>query len=363
MANHRTPGMENFHAGLQWKLLRGRMASETIEISVKGKWFQVPALKVDGASIVRKGKWLRIASVNAEQWLETAVEDPERCIQALKNEPATGLRSDIFTFSQKLPDIEPRFRYPMELESFAVIRVDSFDEWWRALPQESRKNVRRAEKRGVTVEVRGVDDTLIDGLVALNNDSPLRQGKVYTHFGKSREQVARDQLDFLDRSDYICAFAENELIGVVKLVYRGDSASILTFLSKSSHNDKRPANAILSKVVEICDKKKLKYVTFGLFNYHNKQDSSLREFKIRNGFEEMLVPRYYVPLTLRGKFGLKLKLHHGIQGILPQRVMSELVALRARWYERKFSRCSSMLERSNRDRQMGCSNPSAGSSL
>ena len=45
--------------------------------------------------------------------------------------------------------------------------------------------------------------------------------------------MTRDQADFLDRSDYICAYLGRELIGIVKLVYRGDVASILTFLPKA----------------------------------------------------------------------------------------------------------------------------------
>ena len=74
---------------------------------------------------------------------------------------------------------------------------------------------------------------IIQDLVDLNNDSPLRQGKVFTHYGKTLEaSMTRDQADFLDRSDYICAYVGHELIGVVKLVYRGDVTSILTFLPR-----------------------------------------------------------------------------------------------------------------------------------
>ena len=61
------------------------------------------------------------------------------------------------------------------------------------------------------------------------------------------------------------------LIGVVKLIYRGDVASILTFLPKTSHHDKRPANAIMAKAVELCAEKRINHLIFGKFNYGNKQ--------------------------------------------------------------------------------------------
>src|SRR5208283_5211791 len=101
---------------------------------------------------------------------------------------------------------------------------------------------------------------------------------------KTLDQVTKDQASFLTRSDYICAYVGNELIGVVKLVYKGEVASILTFLPKASQHDKRPANALMAKTVELCEKKNVSHLTFGKFNYGNKRDTTLREFKIRNGF-------------------------------------------------------------------------------
>jgi hypothetical protein len=339
------------------------MSHERIEVSVKGQWFRVPALNVNGDSIIRRGRWLKVAYVNAEQWLETPIKDPERCIKALKEERSHDLHADIFTFCQKLPDIEPRFSYRLEWESIAAIPITTFKGWWEGLSQEGRKNVRRSQKRGVLVKVQKLDQQLLEALVKLNNDSPMRQQRAYTHYGKTLEQVTKDQKAFLDRSDYICAYCEDELIGVVKLVYRGDIASILTFLSKVSHSDKRPANALMAKVVEICGEKKLSYVTFGLFNYNNRRDTSLREFKIRNGFREVLVPRYYVPLTFKGVICMKLKLHQGFIALLPSDVITMLVTVRAKLHSFKISRCSSMTEQSNRNRQMGRLNPPAGSSF
>jgi hypothetical protein len=301
-----------------------------IEIAIKGKWITVPALEVNGKNIVVGGKWIRIARVEAEEWLESELEDPQRCVQVLKQQRSADLQADILSFAQKPPDIHRKYQFPVEWDSVAAVCLTSFQEWWDGLPQETRKNVRRAQKRGVVVQVRTLDDALIRDLQILNNDSPVRQGKVFTHYGKTIDQVKKDQAAFLDRCDYICAYHEKELIGVVKLIYRGEVASILTFLPKASHHDKRPANAIMAKAVELCEQKGIHYLTFGKFNYGNKHHTPLREFKIRNGFGEIRVPHYYVPLTVKGAISVRLKLHRGLLGLLPHGVITFLVNTRAK---------------------------------
>lgn len=302
------------------------------EIYIKGKWVKVPALDFDGKTIVVRGRWLKIAVIRSEEWLEKELEDPERCVRKLKEQRSREWRPDIFTFAQKLPATTPKYKYPMEWDSVATIRLTSFKEWWEDLPQETRKNVRRSQKRGVEVIVKEFDDDLIRGLVELENDTPVRQGLRNTQYGKTFDQVKKDYSSFLDRSDCICAFLGSELIGFLKIVYRGEIASILNLLPKVRHSDKRPANALVAKAIELCAAKGVSHVTYGMYNYGNKRDSPLREFKIRNGFEEILMPRFYVPLTAWGAFGLKTRLHRGLLGLLPHSVITLGINLRSRWY-------------------------------
>jgi hypothetical protein len=338
-------------------------AATNIEISVKGKWISVPALSVNGKNIIVKGSWVRQAIIEAEEWLETEVDNPELCIGALKAEPSHGLRADIFAFTQKLPATSPKYSYPFEWHSTAAVHITTFKHWWDKLPQETRKNVRRSQKRGVIVSVKRMDDELIKKIIQVNNDSPIRQRLPFSHYGKTFEQVKRDQSSFLDRSDFICACVGSELIGFMKVVYRGQVASILQMLPRASHYDKRPANALIAKAIELCELKGVSYLTYGMFNYGNKRDSPLRDFKIRNGFEEIPVPKFYVPLTRWGVFCVKMKLHRGPLGLLPSSVIKAGVKARAVWYivRHKMSRCSSMTEQPNRNRRMERSNPPAGS--
>ncbi len=316
---------------------------------------------MNGQLIVVKGKRIKIACLHDEEWLETELVDPAKCVRRLK-ECADAPRADIFSFSPKVPGTIPRYKYPTEMLSIAVANVANFEEWWKRLPQETRQNVRRARRRGVTIKVQSFDDEVIQGIVSVQNECPIRQGRPYYHYGKSFEQVKRDHGAFLDRSDFICAYFGTELIGFLKLVYRGDVASILQLNSKVGYRDKRPSNALLAKAVELCEARGIPYLTYGMFNYGNKHDSSLREFKVRNGFGEMLLPSYYVPLTTWGWLCVKARLYRGVTGILPHRVITVALDVRARWYDFRTpqSRRSSMTEKSNSVEQIEHANQSAG---
>ncbi len=336
---------------------------ESIEISTQGKWRSTPALAIAGKHLIIVGKWLKKAIVHDEEWLPTTIDDPESWCALIREQRKSGFAADLFVFTQKIPEVTPKFSYPMEMVSIAAIRIDSFDNWWRKLPQESRKNVRRAQRRGVSVEVRSFSDDLIASIVGVNNDSPYRQNKAFTHFGKTFEEVKKDHSSFVDRCDFVCAYADGDLIGFLKLVYRGDIASILQLLPKLSESDKRPANAMLAKAVEICAQRGVSHITYGMYNYGNKGHSSLREFKERNGFEEILTPRYFVPLTLKGRLCIRANLHQGLRGLLPAQVLTMLSAVRKNLLAAKsfIGRCSSRAERPNRNRKMECANPSTGS--
>jgi Acetyltransferase (GNAT) domain len=334
-----------------------------VEIRVKGRWVKVPSLTVGGAKLYASGNWLRMARVRGEEMMENELSSPESYIDKLKDDGNQLLKADIFTFTQKLPATQPKYQYPMEWESVAAIRLVNFKEWWESLPQETRKNVRRSSKRGVTVKISEFDDELIEKIRGVNDDSPHRQGMRNAYYGKSFTETKKLYGEFEGRCDFVCSYLGEELIGFLHLVYRGGIASILNLTTKPSHFDKRPANSLLATAVQTCEAKGISYITYGLYNYGNKRDSPLREFKIRCGFEEMLVPRYFVPLTPWGTVCLKMKLHRGLIGILPSSAITVGLRIRTLWYNFTafVRRCSSTTERPNRTRQMERSIPPAGS--
>ena len=226
-----------------------------VEIRVRGRWITVPAVDVNGRKLIATGNWLRTAMVRGEDMMENELENPEVYIKRLKGDANDALKADIFTFTQKLPATRPKYPYPMEWESVAAIHLVSFKEWWEGLPQETRKNVRRSQRRGVAVRIKEFDDDLIQGIREVNDESPLRQGMRNGYYGKSSEETKKLYGEFTGRCDFICAYFDDKLIGFLHLVYRGQVASILNLTTKPSHFDKRPANALVAKAVELCEAK------------------------------------------------------------------------------------------------------------
>jgi len=307
------------------------------EISVRGKVLKVPAVRINDITIIVTGRWLKTASIKDEFWLAgELVEDPEVIIANLKQQK---LNADIFTFSQKLPKIEPKYKYHLEWNNVAAIPISGFADWWEnRLPQETRKNVRRAGRRGVVIKKVQFDNALIEAIVDINNETPIRQGRRFWHYGKSFDTVKRDYSAFLDRSEFWGAYAGTEMIGFIRLIYLGKTANILQILCKNKHFDKRPGNVLIAKAVEACAEKRISHLVYGQYVYGGNTKSPLTEFKRRNGFEQILIPTYYVPLTLKGRLFLELRLHRGISRIIPKRLLSLLIELRSKLNERKATK-------------------------
>jgi len=305
--------------------------AETIQISTNGVWRDTASVNVDGASVVATGSWIRIARIHDEEWLDGPLAEPAHFVDELQRHAAT-LAADIFTYGQRLPETTPRYDYPMECDSVAAIHIRSFDEWWTTLPQETRKNARRAQKRGVTLSIRPLDDDLVAGIVELNNEAPIRQGRRFPHYGKSVEQVRKDHAAFPDRSEFICAHQGDELAGFAKVVYCRGFATVLQLMSRASKADARPANAIIVRAVERCHERGVPYLVYGKYRYGRQASTTLMEFKARNGFEEVLLPRYYIPLTAKGAVSLRLKLHRRTTELMPASALDLARRIRGAWY-------------------------------
>jgi hypothetical protein len=302
-----------------------------IETRIRGKNIQVPSSEIDGRTVLVKGGSFKIASVRDEDLVQgELVRDPNQFIAELKK---SGLKADVLTFFQRPPEVKPKFPHAVEWENYAVVPITTFDAWWEKLPQEARKNTRRAAKRGVVVKAVPFDDELARGIHKICNESPFRQGKPFWHYGKDFEAIKTEHATYVERSEFIAAYFENELIGFIKWVYVDKLAYMLAILALNSHYDKRPMNALLSKAVEVCAEKGVSHLVYGNYVYGKKKDSSLVEFKRRNGFEQIDFPRYYLPLTLKGRLFTSLKLYRGMVGLLPVPVLNLLLKVRSRMSE------------------------------
>ncbi|HEX3627594.1 MAG TPA: hypothetical protein VH280_19475 [Verrucomicrobiae bacterium] len=302
------------------------------EIRVRGKTTFVPSATIEGRTVISTGKWLKTAIIRDQDYVDgELVKDPASFVAALKK---SGLKADLFTFFQRPPEVAPKFNFHVAWDNYAAVPVETFKKWWEGVPQETRKNVRRSAKRGVEVKAVPFDDELARGIHNLCNETPVRQGKPFWHFGKDFETVKREHSTYLEQSDFIGAFFENQLIGFIKIIYVDRLAHILHILAANAHYDKRPINGLIAKAVEICEQKGAGYFVYGQYTYGNKTQSSLVELKRRNGFEQINFPRYYVPLTWKGRMAVAFRLYRGAVGLLPSPVLKMAVATRDWLYKR-----------------------------
>lgn len=307
------------------------MNDESTEIRINGKDTKVPSTRIGDRTILVTASWLRTATVQDEAHVVgEIVSDPEGFVAQLKKWDA---RPDIFTFSQKITDPTPKFQYHMEWFDFAVIPISTYEDWFRnRIKKDVKENLRRAKREGVIVQTAQYDDRFVQGIKDLCDETPIRQGKRFWHHGKSFEEIKKLHGTYSERAEYIGAYFGDELIGFIKMVYTDSVAKTMHVISKERHHQKRPTNALIAKAVEVCAEKGLSHLIYGEYNFPGKKKNSLTEFKRHNGFEEMRYPRYFVPLSSKGKLAIKLSLHREAKTWIPLPVANVLLRMRAHLY-------------------------------
>ena len=162
----------------------------------------------------------------------------------------------------------------------------------------------RRLKKGVVLRNVPLDDELVRGIKTIYDESPVRQGKRFKHYGLDLEALHAAHASYLDRSEFVGAFLDDRLIGFIKLVHQPGWSSLMQIISLISERDKAPTNALIAKAVEICAEKQIPRLQYGIWSRR-----TIGDFKERHAFEEYRVPRYYVPLTPLGQAALALGLH------------------------------------------------------
>jgi hypothetical protein len=296
----------------------------TKDTLVKGQPAHLECVNIGGQTFaVNKGA---VAMVSLEDEWYDDVRDPASVIEKLKN--SDGFKPDIFTFWQRLPDLEPKFSYHLEWEDIAVLPVESYERWFnQQLKSRTRGLIRKAEKEGIEIRETAYDDEFVRGMTAIFNEAPVRQGRKFWHYGKDFETVKRQFSRYIHREYMLGAYYHGEMIGFIMLGNAGNFGLTGQIISAIKHRDKATNNLLIAKAVEVCAQRKLPYLCYLFWS-----GDSLAEFKRRCGFEKVRAPRYFVPLTPKGKLALKIGVHRGWRELVPDGLKSSLKMLRRRWY-------------------------------
>lgn len=278
---------------------------------------------IQGRTILVEGTVPSVARLEQE-WCED-IEDPEALVGALQKIRPTP---DILTFWQRLPDFERRYSYFTKLDAVAALPIKSYLYWFeKQVDAAARNKVRKAVKKGVVVKQVDFDDELVKGITSIFNETPTRQGRPFLHYGKDFWEIKSQFSRFLFREEIFGAYLGGELLGFIMLADAGRYVYLGQIISKVAHRDLATNNALLAKAVERCAEKRSPYLV-----YASWLDNGLGDFKRSNGFQRFDIPRYFVPLTQKGKLALKLGLYRGWKAGIPRQIAQPLKDLRRRWY-------------------------------
>jgi len=182
-----------------------------------------------------------------DEWYEDVL-DPSTVIDALQK--TRDIAPDMFTFWQRLPDITPNYSYHQEWDEIAVLPVKSYEHWWNhQIKSRVRNQIRKAEKEGVVVRETSYDDDFVRGMTAIFNETPLRQGRRFWHYGKDFETIKCQFSRYVHREHMIGAYCHDEMIGFMMLGDAGRFGLTGQIISKLEHRDLAPNNALIAKAV------------------------------------------------------------------------------------------------------------------
>jgi len=136
-----------------------------------------PPSGIRGQMLVVTGGWLKTAALRAEEWLEKELGRRSRtCVAATSGSRRVQLCAPTCCRSPRSSGNRAQVLVPRRMGERGSHRLHSFQEWWRVATRntQEREEVGQARRRGSD---RDLDDELVAGIVAINNETPVRQGR------------------------------------------------------------------------------------------------------------------------------------------------------------------------------------------
>ena len=230
---------------------------------------------------------------------------------------------DIFTFIERkwcCPIVNPSKYWAKTNDNIALLEIKDYTHWWSAIGKKTRNMVRKAEKGGVKISVEPQSNKLAEGIWKIYNETPIRQGRAFPHFGETLEAVT-DNMYSEKNSTFLAAFIGQEIAGFIQILYGNEIALLSNILSMQKHWDKSVNNALLAKAVEVCASKGERWLMYGRIGNH----PSLDRFKENNGFVKYPLTRFYIPLTRNGRLAIRLGLHQELKDALPHFIKAPII--------------------------------------
>lgn len=215
------------------------------------------------------------------------------------------------------------FPYVTSMDNVAILEIESYAKWWKTAKSETRTRLRKALKNGVSAREIGYCERLIEGILKIYNETPIRQNRKFPHYGVTID-VVRETFGNKPNSTFIVAELQGEIIGFAEIDW-GDNVGVLSqLLSLTKHFDKGINNSLIAKAIEVCSNNHIKWLIYARMGSNHP---SLDLFKRNNGFYRCPIKRYYTPLTKKGKVAVKLRLHREVKDVLPEAIRPFVIPL------------------------------------
>ena len=121
----------------------------------------------------------------------------------------------------------------------------------------NNKSVRKREtwfenlrRRGSRIRLTNFDDTFVKGITEIFNETPVRQGYSFPHYGKTFETVKSELSKNLHKKFFLGAYYRDELVGFSILFDAGTFAVTNHFLCKIAYHDMATANGLMARMVD-----------------------------------------------------------------------------------------------------------------
>ena len=233
------------------------------------------------------------------------------------------LNIDVFTFIERAwskPILSPNKKWIRTTDNVAILNLTTYDSWWKKIGKKTRNMVRKSQKSGIITKISSPNLALAKGICKIYNETPIRQNRIFPHYGTGLKKVERNLLSSNDHV-FIGSYYENELVGFVDLIIGENITIISQILSLKKYWNKAINNSLIAKTVEVCLNHNRNWLMYGRMGNH----PSLDRFKSNIGFERLNLNRYYIILTLKGKLAVRVGLHRNLKDVIPQRVISFLL--------------------------------------
>ncbi|HYA77272.1 MAG TPA: hypothetical protein VEF91_00990, partial [Verrucomicrobiae bacterium] len=160
-----------------------------------------------------------------------------------------------------------------------------------------------------------------EGISKIYDETPVRQGRLFTHYGESLVTVAGNMYAGAKDSTFVGAYLDDGLVGFIQINWDENAAILSQILSMQKHWDKAVNNALLAKAVEVCASRRQRYLRYGRIGNH----PSLDRFKESNGFAKCEITNYYIPLTWKGRLAVRLGWDRELKDLLPESLKNKLI--------------------------------------